>query len=442
MSRGITEIEVERLFGRYDYRIRLADGDHTEVPRISLLYGDNGTGKTTILQLIFHLISPSLSRGHRSYVARTPFQRFSISFSDGTRVATSRPSNKLSGAFRLELVHCEGRSESADVEIDPESRIVTSSSLSEDAEALLSKVAKLAPDVFYLGDSRDLEGDTIPQREGRLYEPEMLPGFRERYRVRAFQRESEQPNSPLIESIRRTERWLKNQMMRASSSGETDARQSYAGILRTIASASAPAEDADALDEEVGRLKRELGELQSISTDFAEFGLGSVIDAESLLESLARANKMTLPVVVQVFGSFLDGQRARLNALRGVYEKLRSFVGIANEYLTDKTVKIHVYDGFTVQLPSLDQELNPDFLSSGEKQLLLLFLNVFTASDQSPLFIIDEPELSLNVKWQRKLVDSLLELSENSNCQFLLATHSIELLAKHREYVVVLNSHE
>jgi ABC-type glutathione transport system ATPase component len=86
-------------------------------------------------------------------------------------------------------------------------------------------------------------------------------------------------------------------------------------------------------------------------------------------------------------------------------------------------------------------KLDPENLSSGEKQLLLLFFNVLTSAETASLFIIDEPEISLNVKWQRKLVDSLIDITTESSCQFLLATHSIELLTKHRNETIKLTSH-
>jgi predicted ATPase len=54
------------------------------------------------------------------------------------------------------------------------------------------------------------------------------------------------------------------------------------------------------------------------------------------------------------------------------------------------------------------------------------------------VFIIDEPELSLNVKWQRRLVQSLLDCTEGASVQFLMASHSMELLARHRSHVVPL----
>ena len=75
-------------------------------------------------------------------------------------------------------------------------------------------------------------------------------------------------------------------------------------------------------------------------------------------------------------------------------------------------------------------------------KLLLLFINTITATDQATIFIIDEPEISLNIKWQRKLLNSLLRLSTKSQVQFMIATHSIELLAPNVENVVKLEDQE
>ncbi|THV29656.1 AAA family ATPase [Glycomyces paridis] len=78
---------------------------------------------------------------------------------------------------------------------------------------------------------------------------------------------------------------------------------------------------------------------------------------------------------------------------------------------------IRVMDGET----RLDLEL----LSSGEKQLLQMMLEVLAASSES--ILIDEPELSLHVDWQQRLVRTMRKL--NPNCQLLLATHSPEIMA-------------
>jgi predicted ATP-binding protein involved in virulence len=52
--------------------------------------------------------------------------------------------------------------------------------------------------------------------------------------------------------------------------------------------------------------------------------------------------------------------------------------------------------------------------------------------------MIDEPEISLNIKWQRQLIQSLLDVTKGSNIQFIFASHSMELLTPHRDRVVRL----
>ena len=57
---------------------------------------------------------------------------------------------------------------------------------------------------------------------------------------------------------------------------------------------------------------------------------------------------------------------------------------------------------------------------------------------ENSIIIIDEPEISLNVKWQRSLVQTLLDCVEGRAVQFILATHSIELLTHHKDHVLQL----
>ncbi|MBK1990990.1 ATP-binding protein, partial [Sphaerospermopsis aphanizomenoides BCCUSP55] len=128
---------------------------------------------------------------------------------------------------------------------------------------------------------------------------------------------------------------------------------------------------------------------------------------------------------------------ARFNALQSIQNLLTTFESTINKFFHDKYIKIHVTDGIKI-FTDENLELSPDKLSSGEKQLLLLFCNTLTARDKATIFIIDEPEISLNVKWQRQLIDALLELTKGSQVQFILATHSIELLSKYKNHVIKL----
>ncbi|MEX2411327.1 MAG: AAA family ATPase [Candidatus Paceibacterota bacterium] len=76
-------------------------------------------------------------------------------------------------------------------------------------------------------------------------------------------------------------------------------------------------------------------------------------------------------------------------------------------------------------------------LSAGEKQLLsFICYNAF--SKESP-FIIDEPELSLHVDWQRNLVPILM--SQRTNNQIIIATHSPFIYSKYPEKELLLNDY-
>jgi ABC-type glutathione transport system ATPase component len=103
----------------------------------------------------------------------------------------------------------------------------------------------------------------------------------------------------------------------------------------------------------------------------------------------------------------------------------------------DKLISFKLSLGFNIH-NQLNSKLSPAQLSSGEQQLLLLFCYVLTARDQPSVFMIDEPEISLNVKWQRQLVGSLLKITGDATIQFIFASHSMELLAQHKHRVVKL----
>lgn len=96
-------------------------------------------------------------------------------------------------------------------------------------------------------------------------------------------------------------------------------------------------------------------------------------------------------------------------------------------------------------LSSLKFERKPNIiklenLSSGEKQLITLFSNfIFRATNQNNIFIIDEPELSLHIKWQRKFCKSLSET--NGNNQYILATHSPSIVSTCEDNCIEIGEH-
>lgn len=69
-------------------------------------------------------------------------------------------------------------------------------------------------------------------------------------------------------------------------------------------------------------------------------------------------------------------------------------------------------------------------LSSGEKQLLILFIEALLQRQKPFIFLADEPELSLHIAWQRNILSAIRSL--NPNAQIVVATHSPEIAGKFR----------
>ena len=107
-------------------------------------------------------------------------------------------------------------------------------------------------------------------------------------------------------------------------------------------------------------------------------------------------------------------------------------------FFSRKSIGLDVRNKMSI-LSNDHKELRPSMLSSGEKQLVLLLCNAITARNDGTIFIIDEPEISLNVKWQRRLIQALLTCLDGVESQLVMATHSIEILSQYKEFVVPLN---
>lgn len=77
-----------------------------------------------------------------------------------------------------------------------------------------------------------------------------------------------------------------------------------------------------------------------------------------------------------------------------------------------------------------------DDLSSGERQLLLLLVEISRRIKPGGLVLIDEPEISLHSTWQRGLMAALDKIIEQYDAQVILATHSLEIATSVLPYQV------
>ena len=94
---------------------------------------------------------------------------------------------------------------------------------------------------------------------------------------------------------------------------------------------------------------------------------------------------------------------------------------------------------FRLKDPAKDSMPKPDIqleqLSSGEKQILLILTSVFLQEEKPNVLLMDEPEISLHISWQDRLIDLLRQL--NPQCQIILTTHSPNIFANGWEDKIV-----
>jgi pentatricopeptide repeat protein len=79
-------------------------------------------------------------------------------------------------------------------------------------------------------------------------------------------------------------------------------------------------------------------------------------------------------------------------------------------------------DNFTFKLSNQEHELTHAQLSSGEKQIFYILLQALLQDGKPSILLLDEPEISLHIDWQRDLINHIREL--NGNCQIIAVTHS------------------
>jgi len=411
---SIVRLEVERLFGRYSY---VLPPSQFGIYSPFILYGDNGSGKTTLLQLLFHLLSPKQKRGHRRFIAQTPFASFSVFLADGKRLLVKRQKGKLLGAFKLQLFQGTEAIAEATVEAD-------------NLGDFYQKLSEIQLNVFFIGDNRIIESDLfdedVSEKNDLLEENAKL----------IFQKLLQTPNTDRDRSLKRTlqrfEEWVRQQVISGTHLGAASVNSIYEDIAAQIINADIK----DSIDS-TDKLIAELKQLENRSQEFYQFGLIEPLDTQKLINTL-QSSGATQSITWKVLKPYVDSVAARLDALQNLNELFNLFVKQINRFFRDKKIQLQVRDGLKITTTDKAQALSPEMLSSGEKQLLLLFCNTLIARDKATIFIIDEPEISLNIKWQRQLIRTLLNLTKDSQVQFLFATHSIELLSQYRSNVVKL----
>ena len=86
------------------------------------------------------------------------------------------------------------------------------------------------------------------------------------------------------------------------------------------------------------------------------------------------------------------------------------------------TAKTIVRNSNEILFSQYGETLQPYMLSSGEKQMLVILLTALVQENRPGVMLMDEPEISLHIEWQQRLITLIRTL--NPNTQIILCTHS------------------
>ncbi|MEW6235791.1 MAG: AAA family ATPase [Candidatus Omnitrophota bacterium] len=117
---------------------------------------------------------------------------------------------------------------------------------------------------------------------------------------------------------------------------------------------------------------------------------------------------------------------------KDIYKPRNTFLNVVNSLMQRKEIKINEKNELEVKTQS--KKIFPlKFLSSGEKQLLIILGEALLQQSAPWIYIADEPELSLHVTWQESLVRNLRNV--NPKAQIIFATHSPDIVSNFHDRV-------
>ena len=128
--------------------------------------------------------------------------------------------------------------------------------------------------------------------------------------------------------------------------------------------------------------------------------------------------------------SFSDYRLGMLKDLRAAMykqERIEKFFDLINSLFVSTGKTIDIDDKNRVIFRKGEQIIDMDRLSAGEKQILLLLFTLFLMEDKPTVLLLDEPEISLHIEWQDRLIALMHDL--NPNCQIIMTTHSPNIFA-------------
>ncbi|MDD4964469.1 MAG: AAA family ATPase [Gallionella sp.] len=135
---------------------------------------------------------------------------------------------------------------------------------------------------------------------------------------------------------------------------------------------------------------------------------------------------------------YINDAEQKLAVFSELLDKLKAFTNILNERrFTFKRIAISKEEGFKFTTEQ-GKSLALSDLSSGEQQEVVLLYELLFKVKAGTLVLIDEPELSLHVVWQKQFLDDLFKIIALQKINIVIATHSPQIINNHWDLTIDL----
>jgi ABC-type lipoprotein export system ATPase subunit len=381
-------------------------------PAILILEGPNGSGKTTILQMIAGILSLDFD-----IFRQTPFTKASLSLSTGHVLrVVSRPDEyfPLKVSFNDVSTLLPKDKENLD---DPK--------IANTVKQLRAAAKPLVDTISY--QLVDIHRSIALRREPpEDIEPHYYPGGIS-YRLNQNHDTRRRPSNNLSRMVRDFIREAQINYRKFFAAEQLE-------LLPRILSGLAIAKQETTSKAD---LANQVSAIQERSATLSRFGLQTDdTDLQSLKGLLAQDDQYNDPAALAVLEAYVEMQKNRHQTQELIAKRLIAFENIMDEFLVGKRVRLDSRSGLSIATEG--GSLEETQLSSGEYHFLYMMVTALLCYRSGSIIAIDEPELSLHVTWQRKVIAALARCASGASPLFIFATHASAISAEHKDLVKTL----
>jgi predicted ATP-binding protein involved in virulence len=137
---------------------------------------------------------------------------------------------------------------------------------------------------------------------------------------------------------------------------------------------------------------------------------------------------------------YIEDSQQKLKVYDELTDKIELLLRIINESFLKKKLSISKDEGFHFESIKTGKPIPVKSLSSGEQHLLVLFYQFLFKLKKDTILLIDEPEISLHISWQKKFIFDLKDILKLNKMDVVIATHSPSIIVNNWDLTVELEA--